>query len=322
MTRAQSAILWLGFMALVGISAGLQRALASSQPAASIDDPLYISSPQVIRKLSLGYSGLMADIYWTRVVQYFGTKHYVHSRRFDLLAPLLDITTTLDPHLTIAYEYGSTFLAQRPPEGAGEPHLAVKLVERGISEDPSSWRLYYQLGFLYYIELNDVKSAAKAFSDGSKIPGAQPWMKVMAAKLESESGDVNTARFLWTKIYETTEDPSIKRNALRRLAALRSDEDVSHLQAIADDYGSRTHTKPQSMIDLVRAGYLQGVPLDPTGRPYQLINGRVQVADPDALPFITNGLPPGRQPTEFVSNDQAPDVKNPDDLFATTPSNK
>ncbi len=32
-------------------------------------DVLNISSAQVLKKMSLGYDGLLADIYWTRVVQ-------------------------------------------------------------------------------------------------------------------------------------------------------------------------------------------------------------------------------------------------------------
>jgi hypothetical protein len=47
---------------------------------------------------------------------------------------------------------------------------------------------------------------------------------------------------------------------------------------------------------LIRAGYLPGIPLDPLGNPYKLVpGGKVQVAAPDDLPFITKGLPPNVQ---------------------------
>ena len=78
---------------------------------ATLEEVLYISSPKALKKMSLGYDGLLADIYWTRAVQYFGSKHHDGSHNFDLLAPLLEITTTLDPHLLVAYEYGANFLA-------------------------------------------------------------------------------------------------------------------------------------------------------------------------------------------------------------------
>jgi hypothetical protein len=40
---------------------------------------------------------------------------------------------------------------------------------------------------------------------------------------------------------------------------------------------------------------LRRVPADPKGNAYQLVSGRVQVAQPDLFPFITRGLPPGEQ---------------------------
>src|SRR4051812_17283566 len=70
---------------------------------------LYLPSAGVLKRLSLGYTGLAADIYWTRVVQYFGGKHSQHSANYALLAPLLEITTDLDPKLIVAYQFGATF---------------------------------------------------------------------------------------------------------------------------------------------------------------------------------------------------------------------
>ena len=78
------------------------------------------ASPNAIKKLSLGYDSLLADIYWTRAVQYYGSRLTVHSRDFDLLWPLLDVTTTLDPKLIVAYRFGAIFLSE--PAGRREPH--------------------------------------------------------------------------------------------------------------------------------------------------------------------------------------------------------
>src|SRR5579863_10785994 len=69
------------------------------RPQATLDEVLYLNSPKILKRASLGYDGLLADIYWTRAVQYFGGRLSRGSEHFDLLAPLLEITTTLDPHL-------------------------------------------------------------------------------------------------------------------------------------------------------------------------------------------------------------------------------
>ena len=36
---------------------------------ASLQEVLYITSPKAVKRLSLGYEGLLADVYWTRAVQ-------------------------------------------------------------------------------------------------------------------------------------------------------------------------------------------------------------------------------------------------------------
>jgi hypothetical protein len=48
---------------------------------------------------------------------------------------------------------------------------------------------------------------------------------------------------------------------------------------------------------MAHAGLLPGIPLDPLGVPYALsADGRVEVQDPDDLPFIEKGLPLGYVP--------------------------
>jgi hypothetical protein len=48
------------------------------------------------------------------------------------------------------------------------------------------------------------------------------------------------------------------------------------------------------MIALAKAGFLPGIPIDPDHNPYQLTSeGRVELQNPDAFPFVTKGLPPG-----------------------------
>src|SRR5258708_12840213 len=122
---------------------------------ATLEDIICIRSSKALKRLSLGYSGLLADIYWTRAVQYFGTKHQRDEVRYDLLYPLLDITTDLDPHLIIAYEFGSIFLSQAPPAAAGKPNKAAKLFEKGISENPTYCRLYLHLPHFHSFNPND-----------------------------------------------------------------------------------------------------------------------------------------------------------------------
>ncbi len=264
---------------------------------ATLEEVLYVSSPQALKKMSLGYDGLLADIYWTRAVQYFGNKHHAGTRRYDLLAPLLEITTTLDPHLLVAYEYGSNFLAPKPPNGGGMPERAIKLEEFGIQNNPNDWHLYYNDGFIHYMELKDYAGAADAFARGSRVPNAHPFLAILAAKMAEHAGDQQMARMMWSTTYQTTKDKSVRANAAAHLRALQVDGDVTTLEALTGRYQQQTGHFPSSFSEMEGAGLLRGTPIDPLGHPYKLMpDGRVEVQVPDDLPFIQKGTPPGYVP--------------------------
>ncbi len=270
------------------------HAIDGIRQGATLQESLYIRSAAALRRMSLGYTGLLADVYWTRAVQYFGSRYHEKAQDFSLLAPLLEITTELDPRLLPAYELGANFLAPKPPNGAGRPDEALTLMQYGIEHNPDQWRLYYNLGFLYYTELHDYAGAADAFARGARLPVTHPYMPVLAARMAQHAGEVETARMLWYTTYESAKEAPIRQNALEHLQALQVDEDVTHLEADVTKYQQQRGKLPASMQELERAGFFRGTPVDPTGRPYKLMpDGRIEVDEPDRFLFITRGLPPG-----------------------------
>ena len=291
-TRIAGALL---IVACVG-SVAVLRTLDRLRTKATLQETIYISSPQLLKHLSLGYEGLLADIYWTRAVQYFGEQHHSDNSDYRLLWPLLNITTQLDPHLVPAYEFGSAFLTVPPPQGAGEPERAIELVEYGIRNNPDDWHLYYDLGFIYYDQKN-YRAAADAFDRGSRVPNAHPFLKIMAAQTAQHGGETRTAVMLWTSVYETTHDPQIRDNAKSHLASLNADLQCEELEQIVGAYRQRMGRNPAGFVDLVRAGMLRGIPLDPTGTPYELDEqGHVFVSQPADFPYAEKALPPGYVP--------------------------
>ena len=278
-------------------SAAILHRIDQTRPQATLEEVLYISSPAVLKRASLGYDGLLADIYWTRTVQYFGNRHHNAAESYDLLAPLLEITTHLDPHLTVAYQFGASFLAPHPPQGAGQPERATQLMEYGIQNNPDDWKLYYDLGFVYYMELKDYKKASEAFERGSRVPNTHPFLLLLAAQMAQHAGEFETARMMWSATYQNSQDREIRQNAVEHLRALRVEEDVTHLQQAVTQFGERTGRLPASISELVAAEGLPGIPLDPDGHPYKLTaEGRVEVRVPDDFPFADKGLPPGYKP--------------------------
>ena len=265
------AICWVllgaSFLALVPLQRGIDRELAAPGKMA---DVLYVPSGRILRRLSLGHEGLLANIYWTRVVQYFGRQRLSHATRFELLGPLLRITTDLDPQLVIAYRFGAIFLAEKTPGGAGQPKEALQLLRRGIVANPDYWRLWQDLGFIYYWDLKDYASAARAFQTGSERPGAAIWMKALAASVAAAGGQIQTSRLLWSEIYRQAENESIRRSAHEHLLALQAQEEMEHLNRLLGQYRAREGRQAQRFAELVAAGFLPALPRDPSGAPYRV----------------------------------------------------
>jgi tetratricopeptide (TPR) repeat protein len=245
---------------------GLDREASVQAPGTAI----YVTSGETLRRLSLGYEGLLADLYWTRAVQYFGRQKLAGGGDFQDLGRILRITTELDPHLLIAYRFGAIFLAERPPDGAGRPDEALELIRRGIAANPSYWRLWQDLGFIYYWDLKDYAQAARSFEAGSREPGADLWMKTLAASVAAQGGELETSRALWSEVYSQAGNASIRRSAAGHLAAIKAAEDIERLNRLLGDFARREGRPAASIEDLVRAGTLPARPIDPSGAAYEV----------------------------------------------------
>jgi tetratricopeptide (TPR) repeat protein len=296
-SRQVSAVASVILACSMASAAFLLRSMDQASPAATLPPMLYISSPKLLKRLCLGYDGLLADIYWTRTVQYFGGLHSRGGGTYKLLWPLLNITTQLDPHLIPAYDFGGTFLLAKPPQGAGDPGKAIELVQYGTQTNPDDWHLYYDLAFIYY-DQKDYRHAVEAFLRGSQLPNTHPFLKIMAAQMAQHGGDLETARMMWSATYETTHDQLIRANAAAHLRAIQVNEDVTALEQLVQAYRNRTGHFPQTFSEMVSSGFTKGIPLDPLRHPYRLeYGGRVVVSNPDDLPFLDKGLPRGYVPS-------------------------
>ncbi|MGH9344829.1 MAG: tetratricopeptide repeat protein, partial [Terriglobia bacterium] len=198
--RAGRGALWIFLVLALALQAALRNEMSGATLLAG-ENPAtpYVSSGVWLRRLSLGYEGLAADIYWTRAIQYFGTSRLSGQSQFNLLEPLLSITTTLDPHLIVAYRFGAIFLAEKSPAGAGRPQAAMQLLRRGMAANPDYWRFWEDLGFIEYWDLRDYQAAARYFKAGSQRPGSPIWMKTIAASVAAKGGELRTSQVLWTQ---------------------------------------------------------------------------------------------------------------------------
>ncbi len=279
------------FVLVVGLSASilLARRIDAHRPPPdpnAIDESLYLT-PTTARRMSLGFNGLVADWYWMRSLQYVGRKIIsvpedvpiddLNQLNLKLLAPLLDTATTLDPHFLDPYEYAAVVLP------AIDVQQAIRIANKGIDANPTAWRLYHQLGYIYW-QQKDYQAASEIYRRGSQIPGAPPWMTAMTAKMAAEGGSRATAREIYIHMYEGAVDEKVKDMARRRLIQLESLDQRDGLRKLLTMFQSRMGQCPANwrevhqLLRAIRAPLdASGAPLDPTGAPYQLKPGACDV---------------------------------------------
>ena len=294
-TRSNQSHVVLIAVVLAGMVAAvlLSKWIDAHRPSVSTEleqERLYVTG-NAAHRMSLGFKGMVADWYWMRSLQYVGGKILsvpqdvqlddLGQLNLKLLAPLLDTATTLDPEFLAPYEYAAIVL---PAIDVAE---AIRITRKGIEANPSAWRLYQHLGYIYWQQRN-FPAASEAYGRGALIPGAPPWMQAMKAKMALEGGSTDTAREIYSRMFEQSGDAQVKEMARRRLMQLDSFQQRDALRKIVSAYKERIGHCPASWRDigeLLRTFRFSlddsGAPLDPAGTPYVL---RVAECDVDLDP--------------------------------------
>ena len=239
----------------------------------SIEETLYFPS-STLRKISLGYNELLADVYWLRALQYFGGTKFqdIDSRE---LYKYFDILTDLDPKFVNAYRYGGTFLAEPPPFGLGDIENGMKLFDKGRMSNPDNFRIPLEQGFVYYLNLKDYKKASALFKEASNKPGLSNLRRAsfqgMAASAEAKGGNRTLSRQIWEYIYENAPNEGRKNFAALNIKELDTMDMEDRLTTALNEYLKRYNTFPSTLEELKSNGLINEIPEEPFGGKFVIV---------------------------------------------------
>jgi tetratricopeptide (TPR) repeat protein len=301
-TIALTMVMLLGLSTVVWLSRWMEAHRPPVDPKME-EEQLYVTGATA-KRLSLSFSGLVADWYWMRSLQYVGRKlmriededslqgqriELTDSELFNLkiLPSLLDTTTTLDPQFMAAYEYGAVMLPLIKKD-----EDAIALLKKGMAANPTSWKLAHHLGYIYW-QRGDYQSASETYGAGAKLPEAPPWMAALSARMMAEGGSRRMAREMYSRIYEQSDDNQVKQMCVRRIMQIDSYDERDTIRRILSDYSARNAGRcATSWKDVnagLRAAHLKldqntSAPLDPADTSYRLVKNGCDVdLDPHSL---------------------------------------
>jgi hypothetical protein len=163
-----------------------------------------------------------------------------------------------------------------------------------LRQQPGKWEFAEDIGFVYYWWEQDYEKAAESFKQASEMPDAPNWLSAMAAVTLARGGNRESSRRLWSEVLNSPDTSWLKQQATFRLTQLDAMDQIATLESVVRLYQQKTGMLPQSWIDLNRAGFIRGVPLDPARHQYQLnpASGAVTLSKDSPL----NPLPLPEQP--------------------------
>jgi tetratricopeptide (TPR) repeat protein len=231
---------------------------------------LYVQSGAAMARMVMEFDALASDVYWIRALQVYGGERLVRDRprNYDLLYPLLDLTTALDPYFTIAYRFGAIFLSEPFPGGPGRPDQAEAILKKGIAAQPTKWQYYHDIAFVHYWHLRDFRAAADWFQRAANQPDAPNWLQALVPAMLNAGGDRASARLLWGNLLQADQE-WMRRTAARRLRQLDALDAIDQLQGIVNRFPPASGER-FSWESLIRRRILAGIPLDATGTPFQI----------------------------------------------------
>ncbi len=302
-----------GALVALGLAGAIALQVARERwypEVASPVDEVYITSGDGVGRMALSFKSLLADVYWIRAIQYFAATRLKGQAppRQDLLYPLLDIATTLDPAFNIAYRYGAIFLAEGRDRSLSHPELAVRLLDKGFAHNPHKWQYLYDKAFVYYWTFRDARTAAHWFGEAGKVAGSPEWLPGLSAYMLAQGGDRRSSRFLFQQILETAEHDYMKKTASWRLGQLDVLDVIDQLNPVLDRYARQTGSRATGWEPLVAGGWLRGVPTDPDGLPLIVhpSTGRAAI-DPRSTFFpLPDEPPPAERPVPVQPHTAAP----------------
>ncbi|OYT70998.1 MAG: hypothetical protein CFK52_09295 [Chloracidobacterium sp. CP2_5A] len=279
---------------------------ATFQSNRAVEETLYVRSGETARRLSLGFDGVVSDLYWIRAVQYFGRKltggltgdgaaDFSRLSKDDLpiLAPMLDIATTVDPNFVAAYRTGAIFLAEFDYDAA------LALLRKGIAvqtDQKTLFRMWSDYGAICWRakRYDECAEAYQRASDLALSANDRDWTAVMVGAAKTRGSDRRLSYLLFQRLRDEAEHEGARLSAEWRLEQLTSLDERDFLLRMVALFRQTEKRNPSNFAELypLVAARRQEAH-DALGRPLALFHGDFakRFARYDRAPLDPSGAP-------------------------------
>lgn len=262
----------------------------------------FVPIPKVAKAASFGFDALLADYHWLQAVQVAGGKEIIDAETADHLAKLIDVVTTLNPHVGHPYRFAAVWLTH----DEAQVREGNRLLRRAIEYHPDDWRNYFYLGFNHFFFLGEFEEAANALEVAMDLPGAPAYLPRLVARLKSETRDIEVAEVFLRELLRTSPDEDAKTKIRIALDEIEIEHKARLLDRAREAFKSLVGRDIRDVAELVREPHrmLERLPNpEPDALPTSLSRGSVWRIDPGSNRIVSSYLR-GRYEVHYTEMDR------------------
>jgi tetratricopeptide (TPR) repeat protein len=261
------AVAAVALTALSGVE--LERQSADRRPGKEL---LYLPNGRHLKLASLGQAPVVADMIYLWAIQFYG--NYEREDRFLYVEHIFrEVIAELDPQFIDPYWIGALIMSVEARDVEG----ALRLLDRGIANNPDEWRLPFIAAWECY-HAGQYERAKSYFEIAERVPGAPLAISRMKAGMAYKAGRLREAIKLWVAVIEDPDSDAYSRAiAEKQIRRLTIKADVQELQLAVDRFRKDNQRHPTHLAELLERSYIGRLPEEPDGRPYNYdaVTGRV-----------------------------------------------
>lgn len=256
-------------------------AALSAKPQDRGDPNLLLPNARLARLLGASQLPLLADLFWIRMSALAGS---VTTPPVGMaLISWADAISQLDSKMFWPYAMGGLLGVVHVGGRAYNAPEAARLLKKGTAEVPDV-RLFIFLAYLQLTQLEEPAEAAHTLQEGARLPGAPPFLAQLATRILASTGRFASAREFALQMLQDP-NPDVRATFEYRLKEIEREQSLQQLQDAVADYTHRHQgSAPTSLHDLVDAGLVKDLPIDPLGGEFKIErNGTVSATSGERL---------------------------------------
>lgn len=200
-----------------------------------------LPNARILRFVTSSHHTTAADLYWLKLVQYVGTEAALRAGWPDLEA-LAELVTTLDPKYGYAYQAAGILLST-----VERIEASNEILDRGMENVPDRWEIPFYAAFNRWHHQGEFQEAGELMLRAARIPGRPAYVPELASRLYASSGSLDDGIALLELMIESTEDPLLREDLLRRREDLEIEKMLRRIEDRVAEALERTGRYPPTL---------------------------------------------------------------------------